>query len=101
MRLQLQSGQVGCLDDQAPSHVLIRWMAYFRLEPFGQAMHDGYHARTQSVIANMMSSLFYAKGFTRQRNSYEPSDFMYKYQFKNDKAQAFFAGLRALSEKAK
>ena len=78
-----------------------RWAAYARREPFGSAVADWHHARTQAVIVNAMKTVLYAFGRTKQRRPVKPTEFMYQRDKKSDddKLQQLNAGLSMMETK--
>ena len=53
------------------SHEFAEWMAYYRLEPFGEVIADMRHGVAVSVLANIN------RDPEKRPDPYEPRDFIY------------------------
>lgn len=60
---------VDALLDRIPSHLLSEWMAYYSIEPFGEARADFRNATLLSFLAD-------ALGLKKNGQHFKPIDFM-------------------------
>lgn len=78
-----------------PSSELTEWMAYYKLEPFGQERDNWHSATLASILINV----------NRRKNTpaVAPSEFMYRDRTSRagDETKGFLAGLQALAKPKK
>ena len=76
-------------------------IAYGHIQPSGPKRDDWHHARTQAVLANGMNNIMYAFGRTRQRKTYDVSDFMMKQKKSNaEKIRALDAAFSVIAARS-
>lgn len=95
-RLALALGRtVSELEATMPSSEMTEWLAYYKLEPFGQERDNWHAALIASILANI----------NRRKNAPATpiSEFMYKDRDSRKQAetQGFLAGLKALAKPKK
>ena len=83
------------IEQDMPSSELTEWLAYYRLEPFGQERDNWHSATLASILVNT----------NRRKNTpaVPPSEFMYKDRRgrAEDETVGFLAGLKALAKPKK
>lgn len=90
-RLALALGMtVAELGQRMSSAELTEWMAFFGLEPWGTEVEDWRAAMVASVIANVNRD-------PKKRKSYEPKDFMPRYEAPQVQEQSWEEQARLLA----
>lgn len=73
---------------EIPSHLLIEWMAFYNLEPFGYEADFQGHALTSSIIAESN------RDPKKRSNAFTTSDFMPKEEQDDDEVPSVFKRLK-------
>lgn len=73
---------------EIPSHLLIEWMAFYNLEPFGREAEFQGHALVSSIIAESN------RDPKKKADAFTTSDFMPKEEDDSEEVQSVFKRLK-------